>query len=107
MKKGLNASRDNKETISQVELEVEPLKVEYQIEDTKTGRQPQEPEFTKEEKFVDEYSITKDGPRKVTRLLERFRLNDMVSFALIIAKDIVDSEPRNYKEAMGCKDSAE
>ena len=41
LKLGLNASRENKEVRNKVEV-----KVESQIEDTKTGRQPQEPEFT-------------------------------------------------------------
>ena len=44
---------------------------------------------------------------RVTRLSTRFRLNDMVSFALTIAEDIVDFEPRNYKKAMGCEYSVE
>ena len=56
---------------------------------------------------MDEYSIARDRPRRVMRLPTRFRLNDMVSFALTIAEDIVDSEPRNYKEAMGTKYSTE
>ena len=36
-----------------------------------------------------------------------FRLNGMVSFALIVAKVIVDFKPKNYKIAMGSKDCAE
>ena len=31
----------------------------------------------------------------------------MVSFALTVAEDIVDFEPRNYKKVMGSKDSTE
>ena len=81
--------------------------MESQIEDTETGRQPQGPEFTKEEESVDEYNIVRNRLRRVTKLLVRFRLNDMAFFALTIAEDIVDSELRNYKEAMGCEDSAE
>ena len=44
---------------------------------------------------------------RVTRLSARFKLNDMVFFALTIGEDIVNSEPRNYKEVMGCEASAE
>ena len=56
---------------------------------------------------MDDYNIARDRPRRVTRLLERSRLNDMVSFTFTITKDIVDVKPRNYKEAMGSKDSME
>ena len=107
LKRRLNASRENKEVKSQVKLEVEPLEVESQIEDTKTGMKPKELEFTEKEQSVDEYSIARDRPRRVTRLPARFRLNDMVSFALTVAEDIVDSEPRNYKEVMGSKVNVE
>ena len=56
---------------------------------------------------MDEYSIARDRPRRVTRLLARFRLIDTIFFTFTIVEDIVDFEPRNYKEAMGCEDSAE
>ena len=107
LKRRLNASRENKEVGNQVELEVESLEVESQIKDTKIGRQPQELEFTEEEESTDEYNIAKDRPTRVTRLPTRFRLNNIVSFALIVVEDIVDFKERNYKEAMGSKDSVE
>ena len=40
LKRGLNASRENKEVRNQVELKMEQLEVESQIKDTKTGKQP-------------------------------------------------------------------
>ena len=101
------ASRENKEIRSQVEFQVEPLEIESQIEDTEIGRQPQEPEFTEEEESVDEYNIARDRPRRVIRPPVGFRLNYMVSFALTVAEDIVDSESRNYKKVIGSKDSME
>ena len=80
------------------------LVVESQIKDTEIGRQPQEPdEFTEEEESMDEYSIARDRLRRATRLPVRFRLNDIVSFALTITEDIVDSKPRNYKELWEAK----
>ena len=107
LKKWLNVNKDNKKAISIVELEVEPLQVESKIKNIKTERQLQEPNFTEEEESVDEYIIARYKPRRVTRLLVRFSLNGIVSFALTIAKDIMDSEPRNYKEAMRSKESVE
>ena len=103
----MGGGRKIKKLRNQVELEMEPLEVESQIKDTKAGRQPQEPEFTEDEESVDEYSIARDRLRRVTRLLVRFRLNDIISFAPTVVEDIIDSEPRNYKEAMGNKDSTE
>ena len=47
--------------------------------------------------------LLKDRPRRVTRLSGRFRLNYMVSFVHTVAEDIVDFEPRNYKEAWDVK----
>ena len=81
--------------------------MESQIEDYPNRKELQEPEFTEEDESVDEYCIARNRPRRVTRLLARFRLNDMVSFTLTIAEDIVDYKPRNYKGVMRSKDSAE
>ena len=52
---------------------------------------------------MDEYSIARDRPRRVTRLLARFRLIDTIFFTFTIVEDIVDFKPRNYKKAMGCE----
>ena len=103
----MGGGRKIKKLRNQVELEVEPLEVESQIKDTEAGRQPQEPEFTEDEESMDEYSIARDRLRRVTRLPVRFRLNDIISFAPTVVEDIIDFEPRNYKEAMGNKDSTE
>ena len=37
------------------------------------------------------------------RLPTKFTLNDMVSFALTVTKDIVDFEPKKYKDSIGSK----
>ena len=50
------------------------------------------------------YQLARDQTRRPQRPPKRYGYADLVSYALLTSEDLDDSEPKNYKEAMGSKD---
>ena len=68
-----------------------------------------EPEFeTKPQQYDipwENYQLTRDGARRSIRPPQRFGYNDMVAYSLSIGEELSCAEPKNYLEAISCKDS--
>ncbi|RVW97586.1 Retrovirus-related Pol polyprotein from transposon TNT 1-94 [Vitis vinifera] len=64
-------------------------------------------------RMTEKFSLTKkmeksrirDGARRSIRPPQRFGYNDMVAYSLSIGEELSCAEPKNYLEAISCKDS--
>lgn len=60
----------------------------------------EEPDVVEIEEIVDDYLLTRDRSRRFIKPPQRLSYADLISFALISASEVLEEEPRDYKEAM-------
>ncbi|KAE8715970.1 hypothetical protein F3Y22_tig00110156pilonHSYRG00076 [Hibiscus syriacus] len=65
------------------------------------GENQQEPEL---ETRLDNYNLVRDRQRRTIRPPDRYGHADLISYALNIAEEIEEAEPKNFKEALKSKD---
>ncbi|XP_050888643.1 uncharacterized protein LOC127093784 [Lathyrus oleraceus] len=88
----------------EIPIEVEhvdaELRIPYQVKE-----EAQDAEDTEE--TIDDYLLTRDRLRRVIRPPQRLGYADLIAYALISASDVLDEEPRDYKEVMRSRNKTE
>ena len=97
--KKTDADGRNAEELEQVEIpvEVEQVNTEVHIPDEVEEEAEDADEY---EETVDNYLLSRDRSRRVIKPPQRLGYADLIAYALISASEVLDDEPRDYKEAM-------
>ena len=53
-----------------------------------------------DEEIINDYLLARDRPRRFVKPPQRLGYADLIAYALISASEVLDEEPRNYKEIM-------
>ncbi|KAH9705095.1 hypothetical protein KPL70_011743 [Citrus sinensis] len=53
---------------------------------------------------LDNYQLARDRERKVVKMPKRYWIADLISYALMVADEMIGEEPENFKQAMDSKD---
>src|SRR3954465_3159116 len=94
------------EELEQVEIpvEVEHVDTELHIPD----EVEEEAENAEDEETDDDdYLLSRDRSRRVIKPPQRLGYADLIAYALISASEVLDEEPRDYKEVMRSRNKAE
>ena len=93
-------------TQSRVETEItntsseEKEVVELEVESPKEAKQ--HPKQTHSE--LKGYQLARDRVRRTIKMPERYRVADLISYALVVVESETSEEPATYKQAMRSKD---
>jgi hypothetical protein len=96
-------ARISEEEMEQEEIliEVEHVDVELRIPD-QVEEEAQDVEDTEEdEETVDDYLLARDRPRRVIKPPQMLGYANLIAYALISTSEVLDEEPRDYKEVIG------
>src|SRR3954469_2465409 len=94
------------EELEQVEIpiEVKHVDAEFHIPD----EVEEEAEDAEEiEETVDDYLLSRDRSRRAIKTPQRLGYADLIAYALISASEVLDKEPRDYKEVMRNRNKTE
>ena len=76
------------------------MELKDKIDEPKFETEPQQHDIP-----LENYQLTRDKARRSVRPLHGFGYNDMVAYSLSIGEELSYAEPKNYLEAISCKDS--
>ena len=76
------------------------MELKAKIDESKFETEPQQHDIP-----LENYQLTRDKARRSVRPPQGFGYNDMVAYSLSIGEELSYAEPKNYLEAISCKDS--